>query len=158
MLLPLAAAINSTVTNTKAPQRLHFHIMLPRNKPLPRKENLDKLMDRVLGGRGSMTTLHKVDVSYIMDKMKINFKGYVPLLSGLLFTPDEPVSLVLHQLSSFLPSIFRKFSFLGKKHRLTRRSTVLSARYGPSKAYLKSELNYVRFELPDLLPALTKVR
>lgn len=30
-------------------------------------------------------------------------------------------------------------------------------RYGPSKDYLKSELNYVRFELPSLLPNVSKV-
>eukprot|EP00240_Pyramimonas_obovata_P007895 CAMPEP_0118944408 /NCGR_PEP_ID=MMETSP1169-20130426/40248_1 /TAXON_ID=36882 /ORGANISM="Pyramimonas obovata, Strain CCMP722" /LENGTH=153 /DNA_ID=CAMNT_0006889887 /DNA_START=105 /DNA_END=563 /DNA_ORIENTATION=+ len=53
MLLPLAAALNSTITNTRAPQRLHFHIMLPRQKPLPRKENLEKLMDRIVAGRGA---------------------------------------------------------------------------------------------------------
>eukprot|EP00242_Pyramimonas_sp_CCMP2087_P000852 CAMPEP_0198229010 /NCGR_PEP_ID=MMETSP1445-20131203/113900_1 /TAXON_ID=36898 /ORGANISM="Pyramimonas sp., Strain CCMP2087" /LENGTH=239 /DNA_ID=CAMNT_0043909449 /DNA_START=1612 /DNA_END=2331 /DNA_ORIENTATION=- len=29
--------------------------------------------------------------------------------------------------------------------------------YGPSKDYLKSELNYVRFELPALLPGLDKI-
>jgi hypothetical protein len=46
-----------------------------RKKPLPRKDRLDKLIEGILDGRRVAITFHEVDVSYIMDKMKINFSG-----------------------------------------------------------------------------------
>jgi len=104
MLIPLAVAINSTLFHSRNPDRLHIHIMLPRDKPLPKDTDLDSYFKTVLAGRSAKLEVHLVDVSHIVAKMRVNFHGY-----------------------------------------------------GPSKDYLKSELNYVRFELQSLLPNVSKV-
>eukprot|EP00854_Cymbomonas_tetramitiformis_P030577 gene30577-38246_t len=73
MLVPLVAAMNSSVENSQSPHRLWFHVVLPKDKPLPPAKDLQMLLELNTRAANAKVSIYYVEIKHLVNSMRINF-------------------------------------------------------------------------------------